>query len=1015
MPPDDVELTALLQRGDSDGVLRHFAGRAEKERKRLAPVCRTHLQDLIRRLAPVPDLAEMALRSGAAILLQTWLQPDNIERVSAARLAIFCTGGLNEVRHFGLPEQRAGEQIVDALLERRPDWLNKWATRLLEETHHQGATSRFFAMRRLVRAGLIPEPTGAEYICQLIRSLDQPAVLLRDDPTLLDDVLRFFEPNPDIQLEMARRDVPQMEEHSWAWALELAVQQGRLSRDPLLDGTLTVLESDPTAHHARWYLSFHDRLKPTAAESAGRADRYFGLLRARLPQIVGCALDTLTALDAAGPLAAERLAAGLAPALEVMDGKRVKAVLKLLTQAVKREPSAASVVARAACAALGQPKPDLQAAAWEFVERHGDPADAALVESVQKRLDLVAATLQERVRAWLQSASGQESAPPAPAAPFVDLATLRERVAAVDPTLRRLARLDDALTALEGGVLDFAPLGFDGMDVPRLASALEPIADLNTLLEVTARALARAGAMEDFERAGDGVARLCDQRPVDFEARVAPLRAQVERLLHGPDASQPQEWSMMPVLDLARLAEAWLQPKAPDTAAQFLQQARQAGSKPLTACPSPYQGGFMPLILLHNRLQREAAERVAAGIAVPLLATPTHRGGWLDPRALVGRVAEYLQRGLPFAELDAVLALLRLAPEQRGAALTAARALAPAADPQMAFAEELPLALRYALGEDDVALGRTSSLWIAAARARAPRADDARVEARHAQHGPDAGARARLRVTLHARRDPYANPVRYDVSPPPPPSIRFSHITVLRHMPDVDGRVGLIDPRAFSLWPAAPEALFARGALWMADSQEGAHFNAERRRLLEPLLDPDVPLESYATLLLAFGLSAKDGSVHGVAVDILIAAIEDGRLDPERLGSDIAQIASVKLGKYSRWATTLASAARVGPLHVEAIRQTLEHALEGPEVAPREIGPLVDLFLQLCTQCGRGVKTAATRAFLETLPSGKAATAARRLLAFTDVADLDHNRKAQQTLVEHRLARAQRWATTPSE
>ena len=53
--------------------------------------------------------------------------------------------------------------------------------------------------------------------------------------------------------------------------------------------------------------------------------------------------------------------------------------------------------------------------------------------------------------------------------------------------------------------------------------AVTPVADLDELLDLVGRLLHKVEDADDFERALDGIARLCDERPADFAARTAPF------------------------------------------------------------------------------------------------------------------------------------------------------------------------------------------------------------------------------------------------------------------------------------------------------------------------------------------------------------------------------------------------------------------------------------------------------------------------------------------------------------
>ena len=75
----------------------------------------------------------------------------------------------------------------------------------------------------------------------------------------------------------------------------------------------------------------------------------------------------------------------------------------------------------------------------------------------------------------------------------------------------------------------------------------------------------------------------------------------------------------------------------------------------------------------------------------PVLATPTHRGGWIDPPSLSIGSSHSADAEKPFSRFDLIGGLLRLAPDFRDVAL--------------ASAVDLPLPIgpivRYALGGEE--------------------------------------------------------------------------------------------------------------------------------------------------------------------------------------------------------------------------------------------------------------------------------------------------------------------------
>ena len=58
-----------------------------------------------------------------------------------------------------------------------------------------------------------------------------------------------------------------------------------------------------------------------------------------------------------------------------------------------------------------------------------------------------------------------------------------------------------------------------------------PIATLDELFDAVGHALEKVDHGDDVERIIDGISRLCDQRPADFERRAAPLVSRIQKLL----------------------------------------------------------------------------------------------------------------------------------------------------------------------------------------------------------------------------------------------------------------------------------------------------------------------------------------------------------------------------------------------------------------------------------------------------------------------------------------------------
>lgn len=473
------------------------------------------------------------------------------------------------------------------------------------------------------------------------------------------------------------------------------------------------------------------------------------------------------------------------------------------------------------------------------------------------------------------------------------------------------------------------------------ALAIAPIADVDELLDRFAFVLETPDDPDELERVLDGLARLGADRGEAFEERAGPLQKRARKLAERDD--RPVPW------ELARLAVTWIAGAPPEPPDTYPEEA---------------------FAFLAARLE-SIGRRVLEGRRQGLLSAPTHRGGFIAPRALVARVAAAKE----VDPLDAVVALLRLAPEGRPEALRAAGRLRG----------ELADALRHALGAKGVRVGSTASLWVAAARARAPGEDDAAVLKRHPRLGPGAGEAARYSLDL--RRDRIVigvQPAAAKATPLALLTVRLQPLDgdrpcVRDAPPDSAVRGVEADVRwAFTLWPGWKEPLFAEGARRVAERLRDTAIVPTDRHFLEPLVAPTTRLGPMATLLLALGLAARDAGQHGLAVDAAIEAIASGRLDLAALGETMASLLASGLVPPPRWARTLADVAVASPTHAAAVARLVQRALRGP--VPRDVGALLEALHEALVEASAGLDDPEAVRYLQGVVGGKAGKAANALL-----------------------------------
>jgi Family of unknown function (DUF6493) len=264
-------------------------------------------------------------------------------------------------------------------------------------------------------------------------------------------------------------------------------------------------------------------------------------------------------------------------------------------------------LARAATGPLSQKQKNLAVDMLRLLETKAkDDADtrATVLEAAALALGHERADVQERALALLERYPDE-----APRAALLDLA---EAVAA--PLRARAGALTGIAKDTTAGPREpqvvSPPPARPAATVELLRDAarpLEAVGSVDELIELAASLLEGRGTGDDIERLLDGVSRLCNERPPGFERRVAGLLERLEEVSWWQFGGSAGE-------AITVVVRAWITGR------------RTRGLRPVHTWL-----GFLVARAL------EVAGRAARRSARPLLAFPTHQGGWIDPDVLAER------------------------------------------------------------------------------------------------------------------------------------------------------------------------------------------------------------------------------------------------------------------------------------------------------------------------------------------------------------------------------------------
>ena len=966
------ELAQILSNGDLDACVAFFKGMSEAERRGYLAQIKVALKEANK----TKFLSEGAVHR---------MNP----AIAYAETALFAVSTISEIKKAPGSVPISQDAIFEILADRKPDWTDEFVEELLK-----GSTFGRYGnlVQRLINAGLAQPPTIQNYYLSILtafggRFRPQPIkeALLASPRLLNHDIWKLFEYEGNGEDSLANVDRFSRGE-CWSDVLLELADEGKLARQRLLDCSLEALERDFNHYRARWFHDFYDQLNPTESEIQRHSQRYLGLLRASAPNVATWALARVVTLAKANTYETPTLCHALEPILKAKAKGMVLEGLKLLGH-LASQVQAAPLVCSTAIIGLAHEKSDVQNATLALLEKYVASDDPLLRDGVAKFAQSLAASVRKRCDKWLAHGSVISNAPE------ISLAKENRAQNTVDARVKPV-RLDEGLEALfsirelashvKQNHLSIPAAKFDGTDIPRLnvVQRIKPIEDLQELIDVTARVIEDGSLTDDVERCIDGLSRLCGAKPPHFDQLCSPLLKRVRDLIKKGIAPFRGRGPSRDVLGMvvAFCSGCAIEYDSVPESGEGFQRLKFSfeGTEYRTSANNK-----LGVLSFLSARSHSIARRIARGQQTILLSTPTHENGWIDPLILADRM-NGLVSGSPEI-LDVTLALLRLAPENRDLAL----------DELSAQTDEWHQAVRYALGCNEVKIGRTRDLWVAAARARNPWRTDESLDKKFPKMGPDAAIAASYRFGVERKTSgAYTTSYPYfEVTPMPTAAGAEEFVTGSLQTYrtgdspwEVDGGLTSLDSHrnawVATIWPLARESYFASGARICFFNIDWFEADWGNISILRPLLDPGTPLR-YAGLIFLVGmLAAKEPGESGLATDIAIRAIGDGRLGSDNLGAAMAELLQSGIIKPGRWQKTLAEVARASEVHAVVIILGLQHCLTGDVSSlPKDYSKLLDLLYELCVELELNVASEACREFLSKLSGGKSGKLAKNLLA----------------------------------
>ncbi len=974
------------------------------------------------------------------------------ESFPIARMAVLATCNFPELKKGGMKALPAPDQAARILLARKPTWLDKWCAYVLKEV----PATHWLALHLLEKAGACKlERTSAYWVsmsCSLSTTPDLFGKLLIDDPTLpveiwhmLADpgVVRMLAEPEQIAHEIFRKRWSRggnifaanqagtrQGSNAWLTALIELAEKGLIDRERLIEYSFTSLagagESEAKKsvyiHVSTADFSIKLNQEMTKGKTAAYANRYASLLKAAHKDVSNYASSVLIELPDQS-LNIDDICAEIGPAFLNKSKEPAESALKLLARLSKLFPDRRTVYGPSILAAFSHSSKDIHKKALALVESTRLLEEAENRAEFSQRIDMIQGMERAKASALIaryeskDDAISSETSNLQPAGSISahstastkvlgeeDLAALIERAKKAEEPFRQIAGIDEALDLLEAGVVCDLPVVLNSLEFPRLdpSKSVKPISNVDDLIYMFMKVWSGKCSGMEIEALLDGVSRLCNERPEDFEQKTDALRQKITAV--------NQEFVLFSWGGtLGQVAYAWLGGSSDPAGARV---AADAGSVFARRCLA-------------------IAKRVISKQPAPLLAAPTHQGGWIDPCTLVKRISEYFWLKIEPDRVDFIQALLRVAPDNRAEALETAGAIKG----------EVGEALRYALGSNNIGRVITPEYWVAAFRARDPEGTSEELLKLLPNFGPDGPQPAVYGLDMTPVKEfatdkyaslssgfPYFLPVTSnDPDYPGKPIAKAPYMEMQAKMQAQ--RVAWSTRRAhYAFFPTV--LLHDNGASWFSGTETYIWLHKResllalyaKRMLLnihsvgtywlsefDLLFDPDLSMAANGRYFFCFAMSSKNNDISRLAVDALIAAVAECRISASGYGEAMTQVLPTGIITAVRWTRGLRDMAKISTLHAWFVWKSVGCLIESASISATQQIPFLELLTEIQIEHGFKMHDGLKNALRETSGSGKGAKMVQILLSKDANANSLSDRMAAIQCLQGRVERVERW------
>lgn len=540
------------------------------------------------------------------------------ERNGGPLNALLVSANTNQLKKLDFPWIKPGDLYFDLLDQEKPITFQGWV-----ESRIAKKEIDIELMDDLVARSLCRVPDSDEYVLTLLGkirgdTLYSPLVAhLKQQTVFLQNyVWRLFEIEGNEQISLASMDKLSPSSESFEHALLELSRDSLLSRERLLDASLSALERDFHSSRGRWFLHFHEALEPTLTERRNRVASYFNLVTSAIPSTVTFAINTLLQLAKDEALPAELLTKHLNTVMLARPKVCVEAALSLLKLTIESDPDSAVPLCSMATQAFVHESPEIQRKAAKLIIDFAPRGNELLETELARYRESMTPSVRKRLHDWT-----------------------REEKVSVD-SQNSFAGVPLAISIGDQGYVE-EPRQTD--NTLETATRLELYNTIEDVIAGCSYSLEHPDDAVRFDLALEGIVRFFANVPEDIELRIAPLKQRA--LTISGSSAQPSSFMQQ---QLASFIICWL---TNNPCLPYRNSFQVSGEE--------YTFQVASQEFMYERMAR-LIERIVQKNSLPVLSTLTHDHGWIDPAVVASRWQKYVDAGREPDDYDQATCFLRL-------------------------------------------------------------------------------------------------------------------------------------------------------------------------------------------------------------------------------------------------------------------------------------------------------------------------------------------------------------------